>query len=65
MQDELARKRWLKIPTHVREKLENNVFCINCGETIIVDYQVVFEDQQIVLRGKCKQCNGNVARVID
>ncbi|MFD2656929.1 MULTISPECIES: hypothetical protein [Gracilibacillus] len=63
--DELAKKRWLAIPGDVRKKLESNVFCSNCGETTIVDYEVDSVNHTIILKGYCKKCNGEVARVID
>ncbi|MRG84968.1 hypothetical protein [Salinibacillus xinjiangensis] len=63
--DELARKRWLSIPADIRKELEENVFCGNCFVTTIVDYQVDSEDGNLVLKGKCKSCNRDVARVID
>ena len=63
--DELAKKRWLAIPSELRKKLESNVFCVNCGETTITNYEVDSEDHYIILRGYCQSCNGKVARVID
>jgi hypothetical protein len=63
--DELAKKRWLSIPSNIRKKLEDNVFCSKCGVTTIVDYRVDFENFQLILRGACKSCSGKVARVMD
>lgn len=63
--DELAKKRWLSMPTNIRKMLESNVFCSSCGETTIVDYEVDSENHQIVLIGYCKNCQEKVARVID
>lgn len=63
--EELAKKRWMSIPSHFRKQLEDNVICLKCGVTTIIDYQVDSDNYQIILRGKCKNCNGEVARVID
>ncbi|MFC4322567.1 hypothetical protein [Litchfieldia salsa] len=63
--DELAKKRWLANPADVRKVFEDNVFCSTCGVTTIVDYHVESINQNLVLKGHCKKCNGNVARVID
>lgn len=63
--DELAKKRWEAIPDHERKMLEGNVFCSTCGVTTIVDYHVESSHYQILLKGKCQKCQGDVARVID
>ncbi|MDL4840567.1 hypothetical protein [Aquibacillus rhizosphaerae] len=63
--NELALKRWQTMPSHIRKKLEDNVYCSTCGVTTIVDYYVDFADYAIVLKGNCKSCNHRVARVID
>jgi hypothetical protein len=63
--DELAVKRWKAIRADIRKDLESNVYCINCGETTIVDYEVEYEHPHIILNGYCKKCMGGVTRVID
>ncbi|MDG5789356.1 hypothetical protein QA612_17995 [Evansella sp. AB-P1] len=63
--DELAEKRWLAFPNEIRKKLEENVFCSRCGVTTIIDYTVYSSDFNILLKGRCKECNGEVARLID
>ncbi|WP_332634125.1 hypothetical protein [Halalkalibacter flavus] len=63
--DQLAKKRWEAMPGDVRKKLEDNVFCPSCGVTTIVNYEVDSTDFMIILKGHCKKCNGQVARVID
>ncbi|UKS64882.1 hypothetical protein QU593_02900 [Rossellomorea marisflavi] len=63
--DELARKRWMAVPAHIREKLEGNVFCRTCGVTRIIDYIVDSADFKVLLIGTCAQCGGSVSRVID
>lgn len=62
--DELARR--------IEEKnlalVLNNVHCGKCGTTTIVDYEdqiTVEPNGNTVLRGTCKTCGRNVARVIE
>ncbi|MGD6959043.1 hypothetical protein ACQCWA_15385 [Rossellomorea aquimaris] len=63
--DELANRRWMAIPGHIRKKLEGNVFCRNCGVTTIIDYIVGSENHKTVLEGRCEKCGAAVARLID
>jgi hypothetical protein len=63
--DEIAKKKWLSEPSHIRKMFEGNVFCVSCGLTTIVNYEVNSVNFTIVLEGYCKKCNGKVARVID
>ncbi|MBB6454611.1 hypothetical protein HNQ94_003100 [Salirhabdus euzebyi] len=63
--DEIARKKWLAIPESERKTLEESVFCSECYVTTIVDYHVESIDFNIVLKGKCKKCGKDVARMID
>ncbi|KHF39142.1 hypothetical protein LQ50_17080 [Halalkalibacter okhensis] len=63
--DELALKRWQAMPADIRKRLEDNVFCSNCGVTTIVNYHVDSSDFAIILKGYCQKCNKEVARVID
>ncbi|WP_374055053.1 hypothetical protein [Rossellomorea sp. FM04394] len=65
MKDDLAHKRWMTKPAHIREKFEGNVYCRACGVTTIVDYSVDSDNHNIVLKGSCKTCGGKVARVIE
>ncbi|MEK4967036.1 hypothetical protein MKX29_04950 [Cytobacillus sp. FSL R7-0696] len=60
-----AAKQWLAIPKDTREMLLRNVFCSNCGETEIVKYTIESGDYGPILKGKCKTCGSEVARVID
>jgi hypothetical protein len=61
-----ALKLWRKIPEWAQEKLLSNVFCSHCvAMTTIVEStgQVVGGD--LVLKGQCQTCGGEVARVIE
>lgn len=60
-----AEKNWRGISKEIQYKLLSNVFCSNCYNTTIVDYTLHDHDQGILLKGKCKQCGGNVARVVE
>jgi hypothetical protein len=63
--DEIAKKKWLSMPSDIRKRFEGNVFCSACGVTEIVDYEVDSVDYNIYLKGSCKKCKKPVARVID
>ena len=56
---------WGKISDENQKKLINNVFCVKCKLTTIVDYAIENSGLDIVLRGKCAKCGGKVARVIE
>ena len=48
--------------------VKNNVYCAKCGITRIVDYEkdiVVDSSGDTILRGNCKKCGHNVARVLE
>ncbi|MFC4025253.1 hypothetical protein ACFOUV_15765 [Oceanobacillus longus] len=60
-----AARKWSKIPRDTQELLLNNVFCSNCFETTIVDYTLHNNENGVLLKGKCKKCGGDVARVVE
>jgi len=60
-----AVKKWAKVPLDVQQKIIRNVFCSKCGVTTIVDYSLHNDRFGAVLKGKCKQCGGLVARFIE
>jgi len=62
--DMKAVKKWKKIPKELQRKLLNNVFCVNCTVTTIVDYSLHDEEHGVLLKGKCKKCGRNVARLV-
>ena len=59
-----AIQKWSKISKHIQEKLLENVFCSTCGTTTIVDYSMYDDKAGILIKGKCKKCNREVARLI-
>jgi hypothetical protein len=61
-----ALQKWNKRDKSIRDKILANVYCGGCrGSTIIVDYEIVLDRLGVVLRGKCRTCNGNVARFVE
>ncbi len=50
-----AVQKWNKIPKNVQEMLINNVFCISCKVTTIVDYTINDDKYGVLLKGKCKK----------
>ena len=61
-----ARAKWNSIPPHGQELLLNNVWCVHCsGVTTITKFKGHMERGDLILRGYCVTCNGQVARVIE
>jgi hypothetical protein len=61
-----ARKKWLSIPEEIRKQIEHNVFCSSCLDAVQIEKYTVKESRNgIFLRGKCKKCGLEVARVVD
>ena len=57
--------KWNSLDKETQEKLLENVFCSKCHVTTIIDYKLTSSDPDIVLKGKCQKCGGNVARLIE
>ncbi len=61
-----ARRRWESIPADIRQRLLSNVWCVHCGhETTITNFSGTIKGGDLLLVGKCAECHGNVARVIE
>ena len=46
----------------------DNVYCAECGNTVMVEYEndiVVEAGGDTILRGKCKKCGNKVARLLE
>ena len=57
---------WNLIPENIRSTILSNVYCVNCKDmTTIIDYSIEESKSDIVLRGKCAVCNGEVARIVE
>ena len=60
-----ALRKWRELDKATQNTLLRNVFCPDCFVTTIVDYEITSDKFGIVLRGKCKQCGHDVARLIE
>jgi hypothetical protein len=61
-----ARQRWESIPAEIRQRLLANVWCRRCGhETTITNFSGIIKGGDLLLEGKCAECHGDVARVIE
>jgi len=46
----------------------DNVYCAECGQTVMVEYEddiVVEPSGDTILHGKCKRCGNKVARLLE
>ena len=60
-----AAQKWAKLPRNIQELLVNNVFCSACGVTTIIKYTLHDDIFGVLLKGKCKKCGLNVARLVE
>ena len=61
-----AMRRFNEIPDDVKEKILSNVYCTHCQAMVrIVDFTATISRGDLLLKGKCAQCSGDVARVIE
>ena len=61
-----ARQRWDSIPANIRQHLLANVWCGSCRhEVTITHFSGTINGGDLLLVGKCAECNGDVARVIE
>lgn len=61
-----ARKRWAKIPAEIQKELLDCVWCSQCKSgTPMQLREGKMERRSLILRGTCKKCGGEVARVIE
>lgn len=58
-------QKWAKIPRNIQQLLVNNVFCSTCGVTTIIDYTLHNDKFGVLLKGKCKKCGKEVARLVE
>lgn len=57
---------WDAIPSHIQERVLQNVWCPHCGDmTAIMDFTGEVHGKSLVLRGTCVSCRGKVARVLE
>ncbi len=61
-----ARKRWESIDAPIRQRLLSNVWCRRCRrEVTISNFSATIQGGDLLLVGKCAECHGEVARVIE
>ncbi len=61
-----ARNRWNEIPEGRRKEILNSVWCTSCRAGMPMQlHQGVMSGRRLLLRGKCKKCGGEIARVIE
>lgn len=61
-----ASQRWESIPANIRQHLLANVWCGQCRhEVTITSFSWTIKGGDLLLVGKCAECRGDVARVID
>jgi len=61
-----ARQRWERIPVSIRQRLLTNVWCAHCrSESTITDFSGAIKGGDLLLVGKCAECHGSVARMIE
>ena len=61
-----ARPRWESIPADIRKRLLSNVWCGQCRRgTTITNFSGTIKGRDLLLVGKCAECRGDVARVVE
>ncbi len=60
-----AAKKWKQVPKNLQQKIIENVFCGECFVTTIVDYSIHDDPHGVLLKGKCKKCGKDVARLVE
>ena len=61
-----AKKLWSAIAPGTRRLLLSNVWCATCGRAVtITNFTGVVKSGDLLLVGKCAECHGDVARLIE
>jgi len=61
-----AKAVWNSIPSEAQRKLLSSVWCIDCSKmTTITNFTGRVERGDLVLKGTCSTCGGDVARLIE
>jgi len=62
----VAQILWDTIPSHIQERILQNVSCPHCDEmTTMTDCTGEVHGRSLVVRGTCVTCRGQVARVLE
>jgi bacterioferritin-associated ferredoxin len=60
------RQRWESIPTDIRQRLLTNAWCGQCRRAVtIVNLNGTMSGGDLLLVGKCAECQDDVARMIE
>jgi hypothetical protein len=61
-----AKKRWEQIPGQIRKDILENVWCSKCRTMVALQLREgEMSGRSLVLRGTCKRCGSEAARVIE
>ncbi len=61
-----AAKLWDAIPTDTRKRLLSNVWCGKCRHDVtITNFSGAVKGGDLLLVGKCAECRGDLARLIE
>jgi hypothetical protein len=61
-----ALKRWDTIPKSIQVKLLGSVWCGACSKTVyIIVESGRIEKNDLILSGRCAECGGPVARLVE
>ena len=64
--DKKAMNKFNQIPDDIKSKLLANVYCSKCADTVrIVDFEATMDNNDLILKGKCERCSGNIIRLIE
>jgi len=64
--DKKAMQKFNQIPDDIKAKILSNVYCSNCKDTVkIVEFEASMDGDDLILQGKCENCSGKVARLIE
>ena len=61
-----AARRWKRIPQWAQEKILDNVYCGKCVGSVPIALETAeMEQEDLILRGKCKNCGKGICRVVE
>ena len=61
-----AMQKFNQIPDDMKAKLLSNVYCSKCQDMVkIIEFEATLDGEDLVLKGKCENCSGKVARLIE
>ena len=61
-----AMKLWSAVPSDIKRQLLSNVWCGTCGHAVTIkNFTGAVKSGDLLLVGKCAECHGDVARLIE